>query len=106
MLKLGAIDLYHRVGVSVENFGGSFDDASFSGTSRSKKQHRADWPVWRIHARQENLVETTHAPDGAFLTHDARSKPLFKVLSTRALLIGIEENRTRIVHRSCHFHLS
>ena len=101
MLKLGAVDLHDRVRVAIKNFGGGFDHASFSGAGRSEKQHRADRPVGRIHARQKNLVQAAHAADCAFLTDDARVKPLFKILSARALLIGIEENCTCIVHVCC-----
>src|SRR6185295_13440744 len=106
MLKLGAIDLHDGVGIAIKHFRGRFDHARFSRTGWAKKKHRADRPVWRIHSRQKNLVKATHAPDGAFLTNDTSGKPLFEILSPRALLIGIEENRTRVVHRSCHVHLS
>src|ERR1043166_6770320 len=105
MLKLGAIDLHDGIGVVVKHFRSRLNYARFSRTSWSKKQHGADWPVWRVHAREENLVKTAHAPHSAFLTHNSSRESLFKILSAGALLIGIEENRTRIVHRSCHFHL-
>src|SRR5262245_26237612 len=108
MLKLSAIDLYDGVCIAIKNFSRSFNHASLSGTSRAKKQHCPDRTVWWIHAREKNLVEAAHAPDGAFLANNACRKPFFKVLSTRALLIWIEVDRTHILHVSCsrHVHLS
>ena len=92
VLKLGAVDLDDRIWVAEQNFGGRFDDARFARTGRPEKQHRADRPVERIHAGEKNLVEAAHAAHRALLADDARRKSLFKILSARALLIGVEEN--------------
>src|SRR5215217_4092796 len=98
MLKLRAVDFDDGVRIAIQHLGSRFDHARLSGTSWSQKQHRTDWPVRRIHARQEDLIQTAHASDRAFLTHDARGQPLLKILSTRALLIWIEENCACVVH--------
>src|SRR6266576_6101379 len=101
MLKLSTIDFDNRICVAVENLGSCLDYASLSRARRTQKQHRTDRPVWRIHTRQKNLIETAHAADGTFLSDDASGKPFFKILSKRALLIGIEEDCTHIVHICC-----
>src|SRR4029079_5901312 len=92
MLKLRAVDLHDRVGVAVQNFRRGFDNASFTGTSRPQKQHRAARPVWRVHAGEKDLVEAAHAAHCAFLTYDASVETLLEVLSARALLIRIQED--------------
>src|SRR6186997_1030118 len=98
MLKFSAVDLYYGVWIAIKNFCRCFNDTRFSGTGWSEEKHGADRSVGRVHSSQKDLVQTAHASDRTFLTNDARSKPLFEVLSARALLIWIEENRTHIVH--------
>src|SRR5260370_839486 len=107
MLKLSTIDFHYCVWVAIEDLCRSFNHASFAGSGRSQKQHSADRPVWRIHTRKKNLVKTAHAADGTFLSHNAGGKPFLKVLSTRALLIRIQEDCPHIIHvfwfRYLHF---
>src|SRR5687767_1298048 len=108
MLKLGAVDFHDRVWVAVENFRSRLDDARFSRTGWSEKQHRPDGPVWGIHPGEKDLIKAAHATHRTFLTHDARRKSLLEILSAGALLIGIQENCSCRVHVSCfrHFDLS
>src|SRR5262245_1206824 len=98
VLKLGTVDLHDSIRVTVQNFSSSFYNSGLSRTGWSEEKHCADWSIWRIHTSQENLVQTTHTAHSAFLTNDARRKPFFKILSPRALLIRIEENRSHILH--------
>src|SRR6185436_15802808 len=106
VLEFRAVDLHDGVWISIQHFSSRFDNARFSGTCRSQKQHRSDRAVRRIHAREKDLIQAAHASDGALLAYDAGGQPLLKILSTRALLIGIEEYCTGIVHCSCHVTLS
>src|SRR6185436_613262 len=92
MLKLGTIDLYHRVRIGEQNFRGGLDHASLAGTGWTKKQHGADRPVDRIHSGQKYLVKAGHAPQSSFLANDAGFQTLFKILSAWAFLIGIKIN--------------
>src|ERR1051325_2974004 len=81
VLKLGTVDLHHSIRVAVQNLSSSFYNPSLSGTGRSEKEHCADRSIWGIHTSKKNLVQTTHTAHSAFLTNDARRKPLFKIRS-------------------------
>ena len=91
VLKLCAIDLDNRVGVTKENLGCCFDDSGFPRASRTKKQQCADGTVCLIETRKEKLVETTHPADSVLLTDNARRKFLVEVLDARTLNSGVEE---------------
>src|SRR5256885_12857650 len=63
MLKLCAIDLYDRIRVAIQNFRCRLDDAGFSRAGGAQKQHRADRPIWRVHAgRSEEHTSELQSP--------------------------------------------
>src|SRR5439155_13522118 len=73
----------------------------------TEEQHSTDWSVRRAHADQKYLVQATHAAHCPLLSDDAGRKPLLEILSARALLIRVEEDRlfylVRVFHLDVYF---
>src|SRR5262245_26144569 len=92
VLKLGTVDLDHRVGIAEKNFGCCLDDTCLSRTRWTQKQHRANWSVRWVHPSQEDLICTAHLSHGPVLADDSRHHPLRKILCSRTLLLRIQKH--------------
>src|SRR2546423_15051457 len=92
MRKLPAVDLYYRFRIAIQTFRCRLDDPGFSRAGGAKEQHRADRPIWRVHAGQKDLIKAAHSPYCSLLSHDAIGQALLEVLSARTFLIRIQED--------------
>src|SRR6185369_15647325 len=85
VLKLSAVNLYNCVLIAEQNFSRGFNDTRLSRSCGTEEQHRADRPINRVQACEENLVEPGHAAYRTFLSDNARFQTLFEILRARAL---------------------
>src|SRR5262245_6682653 len=57
MLKLGAVNLHHRMRIAEERFGGGLDRARFARPGRPEKEERSERLARQCHLRQINLID-------------------------------------------------
>src|SRR5947207_4685378 len=89
VLKLGAVNLDDRVGLSKEDLCRRLYHASLARTGGSQKQHRPNGPAGVLHPRQIYLIEPGYSADSALLPHDQRTEPALELLSTRTLHLRV-----------------
>src|SRR6266478_9047403 len=90
VLKLRAIHLDHRAGVSKENLGSRFHDARLARTGRPEKQQISYRTAWRIQSGAKDLVQVHQCLHTLFLSDNFPPQRGLEIDRVRAALVGIE----------------
>src|SRR5262245_26180386 len=105
MLKFGAINLDHRVGIAEEYFRGGFDRACFARASWPQEEQRANWLARQRKLCQIELVELREREHGVVLRYYPRKQFLLEDPGLITPLPGIERHPfSRGRHADSRFH--
>src|SRR6267143_3135516 len=78
MLKLAAVNLDYRSGISKQNLRGGFHDAGLSGPGWTEEQKTPYRAPWRVQAGTEHLVQVHHRLHRFILSDDFRAQRLLE----------------------------
>src|SRR5215467_14457068 len=90
VLKLRAIHLDDRAGVSKQNLRSGFHDARFARSRWSQKKQITDGTAWRIQTGAKHLVQVHERLQRLFLADNLRSQCRLEVNRIRTALAWIE----------------
>src|SRR5262245_61300086 len=94
MLKLGAIDLDHRVRVAEQDFGGGLDRTRLARASRSEEEQRAQRLIRQSHLCEIDLVNLRERKHGVVLSDNTFEQFTLELARLVASLSGVERYPT------------
>src|SRR5215475_22340 len=94
MLKLGAIDLDHRIRIAEQNFGGGLDRTRFTRASRSQEEQCAKRLVRQSHLCEIDLVNLRERKHRVVLSDNAFEQFTLEFARLIAPLSGVERDPT------------